>query len=586
MKKLSYKQLRKMWLEFYESRGHAVIESASVVPDGDASVLFINSGMHPLVPYLMGEKHPKGVRLANIQKCIRTGDIDDVGDDTHMTFFEMMGNWSLGDYFKEDKIRWSWEFVTGAKYLGIDPSRIAITVFAGDEVAPRDEESAKLWRDVGVPSERIFYLGAKENWWQLPNGTGPCGPCSEMHFIRDVDACGEKCDPACDCGRYVEIGNDVFMEYVIHEPNTPPGVARQKNVDTGFGLERILCLVNGNSNVYESELFEGAFEHIRTHSNLGRQVVAPTKAMRVLAEHTRAALVLISDGVVPKNTGQGYVLRRLIRRAVRYAQNLGCQKEVYTALMSFFVGMLGEFYPNMREPHNHDIFMDEVNKFEKTLAKGLREFDKIEKLDGATAFKLYETYGFPVEFTQELARERGMTFDMAEFELAKRGHTQKSQTANVGAFKGGLADTSGETTKLHTATHLLLEVLRRNFGKGVVQKGSNITPERLRFDFTIDRKLTGEELAKVEFEVNELISKNLPVTHKEMSPSEADTIGAVGTFGHKYGDVVKVYFIGERESIEICGGPHVQSTSELGVFKIQKEESVSAGVRRIKAILK
>ncbi|MCL2587454.1 MAG: alanine--tRNA ligase [Firmicutes bacterium] len=570
---MTYKQLKELWFKFYRERGHAIIPSASVVPDGDASVLFINSGMHPLVPYLMGEAHPLGVRLANVQKCIRTGDIDDVGDATHTTFFEMMGNWSMGDYFKEDKIKWSWEFVTGKDWLNISPKKIAVTVFKGDEIAPRDEESVKLWLSVGVPKERIYFLGKADNWWQLPNGTGPCGPCTEMHFITDKKPCGEKCDPACDCGRFVEIANDVFMEYIIDSPGAKPRKAKQQNVDTGYGLERILYLINGYEHVYQSELFNGALKIIGSTCKSGR----------VIAEHTRASIVLIADGVTPNNTGQGYILRRLIRRAVRYAHQLNFKD--YPALINNFSGILGEFYPEIQASEKiTKVFMDEVSKFEKTLERGLKEFNKLKTLDGKTAFKLYETYGFPLEFTQELAAEKGMTFSIDEYNAEKDKHTKMSQTASAGAFKGGLADTSGETTKLHTANHLLLEVLRRNFGKTVMQKGSNITPERLRFDFTLDHKMTEDEIKKVEKETNELIQKNLSVTYKEMSLKDAEKINAIGAFGAKYGDVVKVFFIGE-DSIEICGGPHVQNTSELGIFKIQKEESAGAGIRRIKATL-
>ena len=560
-----------MWLDFYRARGHVIIPSAPVVPDGDASVLFINSGMHPLVPYLMGQKHPAGVRLANIQKCIRTGDIDDVGDATHMTFFEMMGNWSLGDYFKEDKIKWSWEFVTGKDYLGFAPEKIFVTCFEGDEVSPRDEESARIWQSVGVPKERIFFLGKKDNWWQLPNGTGPCGPCTEMHFDTGK-GCKKICNPACDCGRFIEIANDVFMEFIIDAPGAKPRPASQKNVDTGYGLERVLCLVNGHDNVYDSEIFDGALKLVGSKCTAGK----------IVAEHTRAAVILIGDGVIPANTGQGYVLRRLIRRAVRYAQQLSFSN--YRALIQNFADILGEFYPEVRDERIVKTFMDEVAKFERTLERGLREFGKLKELNGAVAFKLYETYGFPVEFTMELAKEKGMTFCIDEFNAEKQKHTKASQTASAGAFKGGLADVSGETTKLHTANHLLLEVLRRQFGKTVTQKGSNITPERLRFDFTIDHKLTNEELAKVEAEVNAIIKKNLPVTFKEMTIADAEKIGAIGTFTAKYGDLVKVFFIGD-ESKEFCGGPHVSNTSELGTFKIVKEESVSAGIRRIKAQL-
>ena len=595
-----------MWLNFYSTRAHAVIPSAPVVPENDASVLFINSGMHPLVPYLMGQKHPAGVRLANVQKCIRTGDIDDVGDATHMTFFEMLGNWSLGDYFKKEKIAWSWEFLTDPRYLAIDKDKIFVTCFEGDNVAPRDIESAKLWMELGVPKERIFFLPKSENWWQLPNGTGPCGPSSETHLLR-AKTCGKKCDPSCSCGAYIEIGNDVFMEFIIDKVGAVPRPAQQKNVDTGYGLERLLCMINGFDNVYESEVFQPAIKIVEKNSGKPypsrADFCSETKAFRVLVEHLRTAVVIIADGVTPNNTGQGYVLRRLIRRAVRFAHQLGCRADVYPALLDNFIKFLGEFYPEiiLSKDKIKTTFMEEVDKFEKTLEKGLREFAKViqfvhtpklgqkdaMEFSGKTAFRLYETYGFPLEFTQELCAENNLMVNLAEYDEAKTKHAQLSQTASAGAFKGGLADTSGETTKLHTVTHILLSVLRKMFGD-VKQKGSNITPERLRFDFTLDHKMTDEEIKKAETLVNEIIAKNLAVTCREMPIKDAEALGAIGTFVGKYGDLVKVYSVGEGDhccSRELCGGPHVTNTSELGTFKITKEESAGAGIRRIKATL-
>jgi len=588
MKKLTYKQLREMWLNFYAERGHAIIPSASIVPENDASVLFINSGMHPLVPYLMGETHPLGMRLANIQKCIRTGDIEEVGDETHLTFFEMMGNWSLGDYFKKEKVAWSYEFLTDKKYLGIDPKRVYVTCFEGDDIAPRDEECADFWRGIGIPNERIFFLPKSDNWWQLPSGTGPCGPCSEMFMVLKETQCKNKnCNPSCECGKFVEIGNDVYMQFIIPTAGAKPYSAKQQNVDTGMGLERILCLSQGKKSVYETEIYDGAIQAILKSANLDKM----NNDVRIIAEHVRASVVMIADGVVPSNTAQGYVLRRLIRRAVRSANKLGCGRDIYATIVKFFVKMLGEFYPEIKQGVKkiEEVFMAEVAKFEKTLTQGLKEFEKVvghlktKELSGWTAFRLYETYGFPIELTRELATERGLKINMDEYNAAREKHTVASQTANVGAFKGGLADTTGATTKLHTVTHILLAVLRREYGDSVNQKGSNITPERLRFDFNLDRKMTDEEKQRIEDMVNEIIKKNLPVTCVEMTMGDAKKQGAVGIFTDRYGDMVKVYGIGK--DFEICGGPHVENTSELGTFKLQKEESVAAGIRRIRGVL-
>ncbi|MCL2846782.1 MAG: alanine--tRNA ligase [Firmicutes bacterium] len=588
MKKLNYKQLRDMWLDFYRERGHAIIPSASVVPENDASVLFINSGMHPLVPYLMGEAHPAGVRLANVQKCIRTGDIEEVGDATHLTFFEMMGNWSLGDYFKREKTAWSYEFLTDKKYLGIDPERIYVTCFEGDDIAPRDIECERFWLDMGIPSERIFFLPKSENWWQLPSGTGPCGPDSEMFMELKPGACGPDCNPSCSCGRFVEIGNDVYMQYVIHNAGERAVPAKQQNVDTGMGLERLLCLSQGKKSVYDTELFVPAIKLIKdTATN-----EIDMNAVRVVAEHVRAAMIIISDGVTPCNTGGGYVLRRLMRRAVRMAHKLGCPNDIYAGLIDSFMGTLGESYPELRTNREMivRVFMEEVGKFDKTLQQGLREFDKVvthiktTEMPGKTAFRLYETYGFPIELTTELATERGLTINMDEYAAAREKHAAASKTANVGAFKGGLADTSGETVKLHTAAHLLLESLRRVYGNHVNQKGSNITPERLRFDFNLDHKMMPDELRVIEDMVNDAISQKLPISFELMKYEEAKQSGAIGVFGDKYGEMVKVYRMGDY-SHELCGGPHVDNTTELGTFKIIKEESVAAGIRRIKAIL-
>ena len=619
MKKLNYRELRTMWLDFWREHDHAIIPSAPVIPDNDASTLFTTAGMQPLVPFLLGEPHPQGTRLANIQKCVRTGDIDEVGDPTHLTFFEMMGNWSLNDYFKKEKIAWSYEFLTNPKYLGIPAEKISVTCFAGDNIAPRDTECAKYWAAQGIPKERIYFLPASENWWQLPAGTGPCGPDSEMFYDTGKPKCGKTCNPSCSCGKYIEVGNDVYMQYVIKMAGERAELSPLRNVDTGMGLERLLCFCNGYKNVYETELFAPAIKLITSQlpqrdvnltplSRKGVDVsVANGRGMRdthkedlggdakdihIIAEHTRAATVIIGDGVTPANTGAGYVLRRLIRRAVRCASKLNLKTDIFAKLIDVYIGILGEYYENLKT--NRDtiikVFNDEIAKFEKSLVTGLREFEKVvqyvkgTEFSGKTAFRLFETYGFPYELTQELARERGLTVNTTEYQEAKAKHTQLSQTAAAGAFKGGLADSGTETARLHTATHILLAVLREIYGDKVIQKGSNITPERLRFDFNLDHKLTPEEIGDIEKRVNAVISAKHPVVSREMPLAEAKKLGSHGTFGERYGNIVKVFTIG-NVSCEICGGPHASDTSELGRFKIQKEESAGAGIRRIKATL-
>ena len=587
MRKITYHELRKMWFDFYQSHNHKIIPSWSLVPENDGSVLFTTAGMQPLVPFLLGEKHPAGNRLCDIQKCVRTGDIDEVGDNSHLTFFEMMGNWSLGDYFKKEKVAWSYEFLTNPKYLGLDKDRIAVTAFAGDNVAPRDTEVAQYWMQVGIPENRIFFLPKSENWWQLATGTGPCGPDSEMFYDTGKEPCSAACNPSCDCGKYVEIGNDVYMQYVIHQKDGEAEPAKQRNVDTGMGLERLLCFVNGYQTVYDSELFAPAIQIVG--EDCGKEYKENLKAFRVLVEHTRAATMILSDGVLPSATGQGYVLRRLIRRAVRMANQLGCTRNVFERLIQFYRDFFDGIYEIDANVTKN--YLEEVDKFSKTIEQGIREFNKIlpylkdKQFSGKTAFRLYETYGFPIELTQELAAENGLTINMEEFEAAKTKHSELSHTASAGTFKGGLADTSEETAYLHTATHLLLAGLKKLLGKDVMQKGSNITPERLRFDFNCDHKLTSEEIAFLEKFVNDAINQKIDVTVKEMSLNEARELGAEGSFANKYGERVKVYSIG-NVSIEICGGPHAKNTADLVSFKIIKEESSSAGVRRIKAVIK
>ena len=591
MKKITSEQLRKLYLDFYAERGHAVISSASLIPENDPTVLFTTAGMHPLVPYLLGEKHPAGNRLTDVQICVRTGDIDEVGDASHCTFFEMLGSWSLGDYFKKDAITWSYEL---AEKLGFDRDKFAVTVFAGDEVCPRDEESAECWRAVGVREENIFFLDRKHNWWGPAGITGPCGPDTEMFVDTGKPACCEDCSPACDCGKYLEIGNDVFMQYFKDaDGNFRP--LEKKNVDQGMGLERMLCILNGYTSVYETDLFDFAIARLEELSGkkYGEDGEA-TAAMRIIADHTRTATFMLGDvkAISPSNVDQGYVLRRLIRRAMRYCRVLGVDFSALTVLAEMFADKYSSVYPNIGESKDRIIaeLAAERDKFAKTIEQGLREFDKIlthipvGTFPGKTAFRLYDTFGFPIEMTEELAAERGYTLDREGYEKAFREHQEKSKAGAEQKFKGGLADGGEATARLHSATHLLGYALRKVLcDDGIVQRGSNITPERLRFDFNFPRPLTDEEIAAVEKEVNAEIAAAVPVVCEEMTVDEARASGAMGVFGDRYGDVVKVYTIGHSK--EICGGPHAANTGELGKFRIVKEQSSSAGVRRIKAVL-
>lgn len=591
--KITSNFLREKFLKFFADRGHAVIQSASLIPENDPSVLFTTAGMHPLIPYLLGQKHPKGTRLTDVQKCVRTGDIEEVGDDSHLTFFEMLGNWSLGDYFNHESIKWSFEFLTSPEYLGLDVNRISVTVFAGDEDAPRDEDSANVWKACGIPAERIFYLPKKNNWW-IAGTTGPCGPDTEIFWDTGKPACGPNCDPSCDCGKYLEIWNNVFMQFNRQADGTYLPLA-QKNVDTGMGLERTVCVLNGLKSVYDIDLFAGALAKIQELS--GKNYDETTKkAMRVIADHVRTATFLLGDpvGVVPSNVDQGYVLRRLIRRAVRMANSLGMPKGSIAEIAKVYIEVYRDVYTELTE--NATKIIDELNKeeekFSKTLVAGEKEFFKVishipgNVVPGGTAFKLYDTFGFPVEMTVELAAEQGFTVDLEGFKKKFAEHQAKSQAGSEQRFKGGMAEGGGiETTHLHTATHLLQAALRRVLGDEVKQKGSNITPERLRFDFSFGRPMTKEEIAEVERLVNEAIQAKMPITCVELPIEEARKTGAIGLFGDKYGEVVKVYTMGDF-SKEICGGPHAENTGDLGTFVITKEQSSSSGVRRIKAELR
>ncbi len=588
---LDSKELRSKYLNFFASKGHTVIPSASLIPENDPTVLFTTAGMHPLVPYLLGQKHPGGKRLTDVQKCVRTGDIDEVGDDTHCTFFEMLGNWSLGDYFNYESIGYSYEFLT--KELGISPSRLAVSVFAGDEDCPRDVKSAERWEELGIPKERIFYLPKKNNWW-IAGTTGPCGPDTEIFIVTDKEPCSPECSPACDCGRYVEIWNNVFMQYYKHPDGTYTPLA-QKNVDTGMGLERTLAMLNGYKSVYETDVLRPVVEYI-TETSCRSAEGDDLKAIRIIADHIRTATFMLGDekGIVPSNVDRGYILRRLIRRAVRYARLIELAPAALTECAAKYVEIYAEAYPELRT--NREKIMTEldkeIGKFDVTLQQGLKEFDKLlkyiqdKRMSGKAAFRLYDTYGFPIEMTLELARDNGITVDVEGYERAYNEHQQKSKAGAEQKFKGGLADSSEATTNLHTATHILLAALRKVTGdETVMQKGSNITPERLRVDFNFPRPLTPEEIKAVEAEVNGVIEAGIDVVSEEMSVDAARAAGAIGVFGDRYGETVKVYTIGDY-SKEICGGPHAKNTRDLGKFVITKEQSSSAGVRRIKAELK
>lgn len=593
MKSLTTMELRKLFLQFFSEKGHTVIPSASLIPENDPTVLFTTAGMHPLVPYLMGAAHPAGTRLTDVQKCVRTGDIDEVGDSSHLTFFEMLGNWSLGDYFKHESIAWSWEFLTDEKWLGIDKDRLYFTCFEGNENAPRDTYSHDRWVEMGVDPTHIFYLGAKHNWW-IPGTSGPCGPDTEIFFDTGKKKCCESCDPSCSCGKYLEIWNNVFMEY-FQPVNEPLRTLEKKNVDTGMGLERTIATLQGAKSVYDTDAFTNILAKIKELSGKNYDDNADTvKAFRIVADHMRTATFMLGDprGVTPSNVDQGYILRRLIRRALRYAMQLGMPENSLSKIAEVVVSDYGEVYSELIENNAHIVkeLDTEEARFQRTLTNGMREFERIKGkfengiIDGKNAFRLFDTFGFPIEFTEEMARENGLTVDIEGFHAAFEEHQQKSKAGAEQKFKGGLAEATDETAKLHTATHLLQAALRKVLDESVSQKGSNITAERLRFDFSFSRKVTSDELREVEKLVQDAIDANVPIICEEMTVSEARDKGAIGLFGDKYGEKVKVYTMGEY-SCEICGGPHAENTGDLGTFKIKKEEASSAGVRRIKAVL-
>jgi alanyl-tRNA synthetase len=590
-------ELRNLYQGFFKSKGHAVISGSSLIPQNDPTVLFTTAGMHPLVPYLLGEPHPAGRRLCDCQKCIRTGDIDDVGDASHLTFFEMLGNWSLGDYFKEEAITWSYEFLTSKQYLGFNPDKLSVTVFEGNENVPKDMESIGIWRKLGIPEPRIYALPIKDNWWGPAGQTGPCGPDTEMFIDTGKAPCGPACRPGCSCGKFFEIWNDVFMQY----EKTAEGAytkLRQHNVDTGMGVERTIAMLQGRTSVYETELFAPMMEAIE--AGCGRKRDADdetTKAFRVVADHLRSAVFILGDehGVPPGNLGQGYVLRRLIRRSVRYGKKLGLAEGFTKPIAEAVIENYRSVYPELAANRERVVseLVGEEAKFEKTLSRGMAELEKVlhhlkqngqTTLPGKVAFRLYDTCGFPLEFTEEICREQGFGVDQAGFHGAFDKHKEVSKQGADKVFKGGLADDSTTTTRLHTATHLLHKSLQIVLGEHVKQKGSNITPERLRFDFSHTDKMTEEQVRKVEDMVNDVIRRDLSITMEVMTIEEAREKGATALFAAKYGEQVKVYSIGDF-SKEVCGGPHVKRTGELGRFRIQKEESSSAGVRRIRAVL-
>lgn len=595
MRTLTSNELRELYLKFFESKGHKIIPSASLIPENDPTVLFTTAGMHPLVPYLLGEKHPAGTRLTDVQKCVRTGDIDEVGDASHCTFFEMLGNWSLGDYFKKEAIAWSFEFLTSEEYLGIPKEKLFVTCFEGDADAPRDTESHDYWLAQGLEESHIFYLPKKHNWWGPAGMTGPCGPDTEMFYDTGKPACSPDCSPACDCGKYLEIWNDVFMQYNKKEDGTFEPLA-QMNVDTGMGLDRTVCTLQGKKSVYDTDVFSGILAEIAALS--GKEYgsdEATTRAFRIVADHIRCATFMMGDekGVTPSNTDQGYILRRLIRRAIRFAGKLGIEEGKLKCIAQKVIDQYQHVYPELarnQEKILHELSLEE-ERFQKTIRQGMKEFEKLATylkepvIPGKSAFRLYDTFGFPIEFTVELAAERGFTVDVEGYDAAFKKHQELSHAGAEQRFKGGLADTGEQTAKLHTATHLLNAALKHVLqDENIQQKGSNITAERLRFDFNFPRPVTKEELAQIEAFVNEAIAAKVPVECREMSVDEAKAAGAVGVFDAKYGDVVKVYNV-EGWSKEICGGPHAANTGDLGTFKIKKEQSSSAGVRRIKAVL-
>jgi alanyl-tRNA synthetase len=592
VKTVKASELRNRYLEFFKAKKHAIISSASLLPENDPTVLFTSAGMHPLVPYLLGQPHPEGKRLTSVQKCMRTTDIEEVGDTTHLTFFEMLGNWSLNDYWKKEAISWSFEFLTSKKHLGFNPDKLSVTVFAGDKDAPRDEESAEIWKSLGIPEERIYYLSKDENWWDPAGTTGPCGPDTEMFIEVDaIPKCGPYCRPGCSCGHFVEVWNDVFMYYNKKIDGTYE-VMNRRNIDTGMGVERTTAMLQEVPTVFDTELFLPLINRIKEMSSVESPDEHQMRLMRIIADHVKSAVMIMADDrkIAPSNVEAGYVVRRLLRKAIHSADRLEIREGFLNALADDVIDIYKDVYDEVvrNKEFIHQNLSVEERKFRKTLNKALRKLERILQetgtITGEDAFLLFTSFGLPIEMTREIAVENGIKVDMIEFQQQFEHHREISRTATQGKFKGGLADHSEEITRLHTATHLLQAALRKVLGNQVQQNGSNITKERLRFDFTFDRKLTPEEVKKVERLVNEIISKDIKVVRRMMPYDDAIAAGALGFFKENYGDIVSVYSVDDF-SMELCGGPHVEHTGVLGTFKITKQEKIGAGLMRIKAVL-
>lgn len=599
------KQLKALWAKFFTEHGFNRIANSSVIPENDPTVLFTTAGMHPLVPYLLGEKHPQGKKLFDVQRCIRTGDIDDVGDYNHNTFFEMLGNWFMGSCPKEEMIKLSYEFLTSKDYLGIDPNRLSVTVFEGDEVAPRDELTAKTWQLCGIAPDHIYFNPKEDNWWGLGSGVGPCGPDTEMFYDSGKEKCSPNCRPGCHCGKYNEIWNDVFMQYKVDAVGEKAKLLENPNIDTGMGVERTICVLNGAKSSYDVGIFKNVIDYMNSQAEIHANDET-IRSYRILADHLRSSIFILGDekAITPSNIGQGYILRRFIRRSVNHARKIGLDTKYFADVADIYIDYYADDYEILvknRETIKRELEI-EVNKFAKAIEQGYKEFEKvisgIERhkqfakegevveniISGKAAFRLFDTFGFPIELTEEIAKERGYSVDKPAYDEAYKAHQEESRSASAGTFKGGLADSSYENAKLHTATHIMLAGLKKMFGDQVIQKGSNITPERLRFDFNLDHKMTPEEISNLETFVNNVIERKIDVTWQEMTLEEAREFGAHGIFDSKYGEKVKVYIIGDVDK-QICGGPHAKNTGDLHHFKIVKEESSSSGIRRIKAIL-
>lgn len=586
---MQVQELREMYLKYFKDKGHSVIASASLFPEDDPTVLFTSAGMHPLVPYLLGQPHPEGKRLTNVQKCVRTTDIEGVGDTTHLTFFEMLGNWSLGDYWKKEAITWSYEFLTSKKYLGFNPDKLSVTVFAGDEDSPRDDEAADAWHSVGIPEERIYFLGKEDNWW-IAGNSGPCGPCSEMFIeVDEIPRCGPDCRPGCHCGHFVEVWNDVFMTFRKLDDGTYEPLP-MKSIDTGMGVERTIAMLQGVSTVFDTELFIPLIGRVKELSGKEEFTEDDERLIRIIVDHVRSAVLIMADDrkIGPSNVEQGYIVRRLLRKAIHSADRLDVGQGFMETLAEIVIDMFKDFYGEVER--NREFIMNNLTaeeaKFRKTLTKAVRRFERIYQdtrtITGEDAFLLFTSFGLPLEMTRDLAEEKGIKIDMDEFTKQFEEHREISRTATQGKFKGGLSEHSEQIVKLHTATHLLQAALRKVLGDEVTQNGSNITEERLRFDFTFSRKLTPEEVEEVEKLVNDIISQDLEVSQQFLQYDEAIGKGALAFFKENYGETVSVYSVGDF-SLELCGGPHVERTGSLGRFKIGKQKKIGAGIVRIRA---